>query len=86
MRLVTVIDSVPELRWTWLPYWMAQSPALKRDIERVIQDAVLLNGVTLSESSLDRLSTFVHRVLCRRFPIPGLSTYLGALSALEEEA
>lgn len=84
MRLVTVFEGVPELRWTWLPYWMAQSPKLKQDVERVIQDAVLLNSVRLDEDGLDRLSRFVLKQLCVRFPIPGLRSYLMALDALPE--
>lgn len=82
MRLVVVVDGLPELSWTWLPWWMAQSPALKRDVERVIGDALLLNGMILDDSGLDRLSAFVSKTLCRFFKIKGLGTYLDGLKAV----
>ena len=84
MRLVVVVDGAPELRWTWLPYWLAQSPALKRDVERLIQDAVVLNSVELTEEGLDRLSEFACKVLCRRFKIPALHTLLSAMAEAQE--
>lgn len=84
MRLVFKNAGAFELHWTWLPYWMGVSPAMKVDIERLIKDAVLLNGVTLDEAGLDRLHSFVVRTICRRFPIPGLRAYLDALRHVEE--
>lgn len=82
MRLVVVVDGLPELAWTWLPWWLAQSPALKQDVERVIKDAVLLNGIALDDQGLDRLSQFARKVICSKFKLPGLSTYLEGLDAV----
>lgn len=73
-----------ELRWTWMPYWLVVSPAFQRDVERQIQDAVLLNGLPQNDAALDRIEDFTLRCIERRFPIPGLRAYVAALRNVEE--
>lgn len=84
MKLVYFVGTAIELRWTWLPYWLGVSPAMQADVQRLIRDAVLLNGVEFTEEGLQRLHNFVVRTICRRFPIPGLKTYIDAITSVEE--
>jgi len=85
MRLVQVRDGVLEVRWTWLPYWLAVNPKLKSEIEREMRDAVLLGGVTAEDSDLDGLHIFVRDRLSGLFPaFKGLRDYLDALKAVDE--
>lgn len=84
MRLVHIQDNALAIRWTWLPFWLAVNPALKR-IEEELRDACLLQGITTSEADLDRLHLFVARRLQERFSgLPGLGSYLWGLSAVQE--
>jgi hypothetical protein len=84
MRIVSKHAGAVELRWSWLPYWLGVSPAMKRDVDRMVRDAVLLNSVELTEAGLDRFHDYVVRMICRRFPIPGLKSYLDAIKSVEE--
>ena len=77
-------DGRLELRWTWLPYWLAAGPALHAEIEALMRDAVILNGMPLTEDSLDKIDSFVIRLINRRFRIDGLAQYLGALKHVRE--
>lgn len=87
MRLVHLRDGVLEIRWTWLPYWLAVNPRLKTELERQLKDVVLLNGATTSESDLDALHSWLLRKLHGMFPdFVGLEVYLGSLKAVEEPA
>jgi hypothetical protein len=84
MRLVQYVDGALELRWTWLPYWLATNGKLKAELERELRDAVLLNGINSSQDDLDAL----HRHLCRRlqarFPaFEGLGDALAGLSGVQ---
>lgn len=85
MRLVQVRDGVLEIRWTWLPYWLAVNPKLKSELERQMRDAVVLGGVTSSEADLDALHEFVCERLGSLFPsFGGLPSYLAGIQAVEE--
>jgi len=85
MRLVQIRDGALEIRWTWLPYWLAVNPALKTTLEREMRDNVLLGGVTTSEADLDALHRFVMRRLGALFPaFPGLEGYLDGLQGITE--
>jgi|GEM_PF-6268602 len=85
MRLVQHRDSVLEIRWTWLPYWLAVNPKLKNLVERRLRDRVVLLGVTSSSEDLDAMHRYVVAALCSLFPaFPGLDTYLDALKAIQE--
>lgn len=85
MRLVQVRDGVLEVRWTWLPYWLAVNPKLKSEVEREMRDAVLLGGVTAEEADLDGLHVFVRDRLQTLFPtFQGLALYLDAVTSVKE--
>lgn len=84
MRLVDLNEGRLELRWTWFPYWLAAGPALHSEIEAVMRDAVIINGMPPTEESLDRIEAFLLRVIDRRFQIPGLTKYLEGMHALVE--
>lgn len=80
MRLVHFRDGALEIRWTWLPYWLAVNPALKTRVETELRDAVLLCGVTTSPADLDAMHDWVCARLCALFPaFEGLGEYLGGL-------
>lgn len=82
MNLVQSDNGALELRWTWLPYWLVVSPAMKHDIERTLRDAILLNGAPC-DSSLDAMDKLIIRIIVQRWPIPGLDKYLEALHAVK---
>lgn len=84
MRLVDLNEGRLELRWTWLPYWIAVGPALKIEIETLLHDAVILNGLPPTVESLESISRFVCQQLARRFAIPGLEAYLSAIAHVQE--
>lgn len=87
MRIIQLQDGVLEVRWTWLPFWMAANPALKQLIDDELKDACLLNAVTGSEEDLDALHRYCCRRLQERFPaFPGLGRYLDALTTVQEPA
>lgn len=83
MRLVELIEGKLELRWTWLPYWLAAGPALQRDIDTLMRDVVIMNGMPPTDDSLDRIEEFVIRTIDRRFNIAGLATHLRSLRHVE---
>jgi hypothetical protein len=84
MRLVDLNEGRLELRWTWFPYWIAAGPALHTEIEPLMRDAVIMNGMVPNEESLERIEAFVLRVLERRFKIVGLKEYVAALRYVRE--
>lgn len=85
MRLVQMRDGALEIRWTWLPYWLAVNPKLKTTVERELRDAVLLGGVTTSPADLDGCHDFVARRLSALFPaFPGLREHLDGLRLVLE--
>jgi hypothetical protein len=84
MRLVVLQDGQLELRWTWLPYWMAAGPALHGEVDALMRDVVLLNGMLPNEDSLDRIEKFVLFLLTRRFPFKGLKEYLAGFRQVEK--
>lgn len=85
MRLVQVRDGVLEVRWTWLPFWLAANPKMKTEIERKMRDAVLLGGVTTSEHDLDALHMFVINMIQEQFPShQGLGEFLNGVGLIQE--
>jgi hypothetical protein len=85
MRMVQIRDGALEIRWTWLPYWLAVNPRLKTELERELHDAVLLCGVTTSEPDLDAMHEWVITRLQALFPaFQGLRAYLDGISQLRE--
>lgn len=86
MHLVILNEGRLEVRWTWLPYWLAAGPALSRDVERLMNDVVIMNGMPPTEESLGRISTFVVNTIVQRFPIPGLREYIDGIRHVQERS
>jgi hypothetical protein len=85
MRLVQVRDGVLEIRWTWLPFWLAVNPVMKQDLEKEIRDSVILGGVGPTAPDMDALHDFVVARLQKLFPShPGLAEYLDGVKYIEE--
>lgn len=83
MKLVQYRDDVLEVRWTWLPYWLAVNPKLKNDVDRELRDIVLINGMTNSEEDLLALHAYVATKLANLFPsFEGLGPYLDNLKTV----
>ncbi len=83
MRLVDYIDGALEIRWTWLPYWLATNGRLKQDLERELASIVLEGPVTSADEDLDQLHDAICRMLQERFPsFPGLGEALKALKLI----
>lgn len=81
MRLVDMVDGALEVRWTWLPYWMAINPVVVREVEEEIFDTVKLNGTTNSDADLDLLHARACEVLAKKYSaFSGLSDYLKGLT------
>jgi hypothetical protein len=84
MRIVELIDGAFEIRWTWLPLWLATNPLLKTTLETELKTIIALNGVTDTEADLDTLHSHVVRRLAEMFPgVKGLDLYLNGMSSLE---
>jgi len=84
MRLVDLRDGKLEIRWTWLPYWVAAGPSFMNELEQLMRDAVIINGMPHDEDSLERIERFLLRVIDVRFRIEGLTDYLRALRFVRE--
>ena len=85
MRLVQVRDGVLEVRWTWMPFWLAVNPKMKQDLEQKVHDGVLMSGVSASEADLDALHDFLIQHLQGMFPShQGLAEYLDGLKYVVE--
>lgn len=84
MRLVHFDQGQLELRWTWLPYWLAAGPALHHEINIYMRDLVIINGMPPSDDSLERIERLVLRLIQDRFKIDGLEQYLSALKYVRE--
>lgn len=83
MRLVELVDGAFEVRWTWLPLWIATNPKLKVGLETELRTIVALNGVTDSEADLDALHRHVVVRLQEMFPFKGLDRFLDGLRDVE---
>lgn len=84
MRFVQMRDGMLEVRWTWLPFWIAVNPRLQRDVERFVFDACVASGATDSEQDLDALHDVVVNRIQDLFPShPGIREYLDSLKQVE---
>lgn len=84
MRFVELINGAFEVRWTWLPFWLATNPKLRTSLEGELRTLVALNGLTDSEADLDMLHAHVVRRLQELFPqAGGLGGFLDGLRAVE---
>jgi hypothetical protein len=85
VRFVCIVEGALEVRWTWLPYWLAINPPLIRSIEDEVFDLAKLNATTNSEADLELLHTRVCELLGAAFPaFPGLAQFLRGLSQVQE--
>lgn len=84
MRAVHVHGGVLEVRWTWLPFWLATHPALMEVVNTEMRDRVLLGGVTTSDVDIDALHDFVVARVAELFPaFDGLDKCLHALKNIK---
>lgn len=80
MRIVEIVDGALELRWTWLPFWMATSPSLKAGVENRLKAAVALNFITDSDADLDGLHDMACSAIADAFPgLVGVRKYLDSI-------
>lgn len=80
MKFVELIDGAFEVRWMWLPFWLATNPKLKQVLEGEMKTLVALNGVTDSTEDLEQMHCHVVRRLKELFPdVKGLDGYLDGL-------
>lgn len=85
MRLVQIRDGVLEVRWTWLPFWLATNPKLKEKLEEEMRDAIRLGGLSENEPDLDSMHNYVAKRLQEMFPShPGLAELLDGLKYVQE--
>jgi flagellar biosynthesis/type III secretory pathway chaperone len=83
MKLVEAVGGAFEVRWTWLPFWLATNPKLKTVLEVEMKTLVALNGVTDSEEDLLAMHRHVARRLQELFPeFTGLQAYLESLETV----
>lgn len=84
LRVVDLIDDAFEIRWTWLPFWLATNPKLKTGLELELQTLIALNSITEAEADLDALHRHVIKRIQETFPgFPGLGRYLDGLRHIE---
>lgn len=84
MRLVEIIDGAVELRWTWLPYWLAANPKLRAELELELQAAVRRGEVTTDPRDLDQLHFRACQLIQDRFPgFTGLAEFLRRLQDVQ---
>lgn len=84
MRFVELVDGAFEVRWTWLPFWLATNPKLKTTLEGELKSIVALAGITASEADLDLMHAHVVRRLQELFPqMSGLREFLDGLRKVE---
>lgn len=87
MTYVDIVEGALEIRWTWLPYWLAINPTLIRELEEEIFDIAKLNGTTNSEEDLLKLHNKFCELLANRFPaFPGLAQFLQGFHAISPPA
>lgn len=86
MRLVEFIDGALELRWTWLPYWLATNGKLKTELDAELKSFVLTNRLTTDPEDLDTLNEFVCQAIQRRFPaFQGLDAVLRGIGSIQTQ-
>lgn len=84
MKIVELIDGAWEIRWTWLPLWLATNPKLRSSLEGELQTLVALSGLTDSESDAELLHAHVVRRLQELFPaFKGLDVFLNGMKSIE---
>lgn len=77
MYLIVENDGVLEVRWSWLPFWIAMNPAVITSLDRFVQ-ARIAAGVT----DIPTLHADVISNLAEQFP--GITGLARALDAIRE--
>lgn len=81
MRFVDIVDGAFEVRWTWLPFWMATNPDVTKSLEKDLKTIVALNGLTDSDDDMDALNRLVVSKIEKMFPMfPGIKDFLLGLN------
>lgn len=80
MKIVDLIDGAFEVRWTWLPFWLATNPKLKMQLEGEMKAIVALNGIRNIDEDLEAMHRHVLRRIQQFFPeMKGLDQFLDGL-------
>jgi len=85
MRLVHEVKDKPgvfEVKWTWLPYFLAADAELVRAVDEKLNES--FSGAPPSEELMDEIHGTVIDVIMDKYPIPGLSWYLSAIKEVQE--
>jgi len=72
---------VVELNYMWLPTWLGQNHAFKKELEKEIGPTLV--GRELTEDVLDETNALVIRYVLERYKIPGLRHYLDGIKFIE---
>lgn len=84
MKFVELIDGAFEIRWTWLPFWLATNPKLKTTLEGEMKALIALNGVRDTEDDLELLHKHAVKRLQEMFPeMKGLDSFLDSLKNVQ---
>jgi len=85
MRVLQVADDgAIELRWMWLPTFIGQNYMVLKELGEAWKEAFPA-GVRSDDAGLDALHDFTIAWLGKKFPIPGLQSYLEAIKHVQEE-
>lgn len=83
MNWVFVDKDRCELRWMWLPTFLAQNTALLKELELELNKR--FKGMQATERNLAAMDVFIMTWLQSKIPyIPGLQRYLEGLKYVEE--
>jgi hypothetical protein len=84
LRIIDLIDGSFEIRWMWLPFWLATHVKLKTNLELELRTLIAMNAITDTEEDLDALHRHVVRRIQETFPaFPGLGAHLDGLLLIE---
>lgn len=84
MRIVDLIDGAFEVRWMWLPFWLATNPKLRVALEGELKTIVALNALTDTAADLDALHNHVVRRIEELHPgMRGLQQFLDGMRSIE---
>lgn len=80
MRWVVEAEGRLEVRWTWLPMWIAMNQPLIAQLQSIV-DA---HGGGTDDAALDTLNMKILLALTDKFPsLPGLGLFLAGLKEVE---
>lgn len=68
LRLVEVVDNHIEIRWTWMPYWIASNGKVVQELEKELKTFMAEERLSINAEGLDRLHTELCDRIQARFP------------------